>query len=215
MNKIKSILPKSVYCNLIAIYSKIVPFWIIKLLPNRTTPALQRYNFILELAQKNNIHVFIETGTYLGNTTSALSDHFNKIYTFEISEDLVKLARKRFEDKKHIQVIHGDSGIELEKILPKINEPVIFWLDGHYSEGFLHSKKNNLDTPIIKEIKDIFESNIKNEKNIILIDDAFEFDGTRGYPTLQELKSLVEKYTNTYEIYVKYNIVFILPKTTI
>lgn len=211
MNKIKSILPANFYSFLTRLYSSFVPFWIIKLLPDRTAPATQRYNFILELARKNKINVFIETGTYLGDTTNALADYFKKIYTFEISEDLVKLARKRFENKKHIDVIHGDSGIELEKVLLKINEPTIFWLDGHFSDGFLYSKKHNLDTPIIKEIKDIFESNIKNQRNIILIDDAFEFDGTRGYPTIEELEKLIFTYTDKYEVKVRYNIVFITP----
>lgn len=203
------------YSLLVNIYSKIVPFWIIKLLPKRTAPAKKRFNFIKDLALKNNINIFVETGTYLGDTTNALSKYFKKIYTFEITEELVVLAKKRFEGKKHIEVIHGDSGEELIHVLPNIQEKAIFWLDGHYSEGFLHAKRYGIDTPIIKEIKTIFESNIKSFDNIILIDDAFEFDGTRGYPTVEELKSIVQAYNNSYDIYVAYDIIFIMPKNTV
>lgn len=180
--------------------------------PGRTAPANKRFNFILDLAKKYKIKNFIETGTYLGDTTNALADHFDKIYTFEITKELVDLAKKRFENKNHIEIIHGDSGAELQNILPKINSEVIFWLDGHYSDGFLHAKKYNLDTPIIKELETIFNSNIKDLDNIILIDDAFEFDGTRGYPTIEELKNIINKYTNRYDVYVKYDIVYITPK---
>jgi hypothetical protein len=203
---------RKIYTRLVSIYARFAPFWLIKFLPNRTAPANMRYHFIKELAVKNNIKVFVETGTYLGDTTNSLSRYFNKIYTFEISEDLVSMAKKRFENQKHIEIVHGDSGVELENILPKINEKTIFWLDGHYSEGFLYSKRNNLDTPIIKEIETIFKSNIKDLDNIILIDDAFEFDGTRGYPTIKELESLVNTYNDRYKVVVKYDIVFIVLK---
>ena len=212
INTFKRLLPTSVYVFLTEVYSKIVPFWFIKLLPNRTVPAKKRYRFIVDLALKNDIKIFIETGTYLGDTVYSLSKYFTKIFTFEISEELVNLARKRFENNPHIKIIQGDSGVELKNILFNINEKTIFWLDGHYSEGFLYSKKYNLETPIIKEIETIFMSSIKNLGNIILIDDAFEFDGTRGYPTIEELEKLVNTYTDKYMVYVKYNIVFILPK---
>ncbi len=194
------------------IYAKFAPFWIIKMFPNRTAPALKRYNFILEEAKKNDIKIFVETGTYLGDTTNAVSDYFNKIYTFEISEELVKMARNRFANKNNIEIIQGDSGVELKNILPKINQRTCFWLDGHYSDGFLHAERNNLDTPIINEIEIIFTSNIKDLNNIILIDDAFEFDGTRGYPTIDELRNIVSKYTDKYDVFVKYDIVYIIPK---
>lgn len=197
--------------NLKKIYARFAPFWIIRLFPNRTAPALKRYNFILEEAKKNNIKTFVETGTYLGDTTNAVSEYFDKIYTFEITRELVDLAKIRFANKNNIEIIHGDSGVELEKLLPRINDKTIFWLDGHYSEGFVHAKKYNLDTPIIKEIETIFTSNIKDLDNIILIDDAFEFDGTRGYPTIDELSDLVNKYTNRYKVFVKYDIVYIVP----
>ena len=177
-----------------------------------TAPANKRFNFILELAKKYKIKNFIETGTYLGDTTNALVDHFDKIYTFEITKELADLAKKRFENKSNVEVIHGDSGAELQNILPKINGEVIFWLDGHYSEGFVHAKKYSLDTPIVKEIETIFTSNIKDLNNIILIDDAFEFDGTRDYPTIEELKNIINKYTNRYDVFVKYDIIYIVPK---
>jgi len=211
-NFFKKKLPNKLYVYLVTIYSKVVPFWIVKLLPNRTAPANKRFNFIRDLALNKEIKTFVETGTYLGDTTAALSGFFNKIYTFEISKELVELAKIRFENDKHIEIIEGDSGEGLGEVLSKINEKTIFWLDGHYSEGFLYSKRYNLDTPVIKEIETIFKSNIGTLNNIILIDDAFEFDGTRGYPTIEELKLLVNTFVDNYDVYVKYNIVFVTPR---
>ena len=126
---------------------------------------------------------------------------------------MVKLAQKRFQKYPHIHIIQGDSGEQLTNILPNINQETIFWLDGHYSENFLHSndkQKNNNETPIQKEISIIFESNIKNFNNIILIDDAHEFDGTRGYPTIEEVRHQVQGYNKEYNVYVKYNIIFVI-----
>lgn len=211
----KNNLKKNIYTKIISIYSKYVPFWFVKLFPQKTAPMRLRFNFIKKLAQKNNIKIFIETGTYLGETTNSLSKYFEKIYTFEISKELTVMAKKRFKKQSHIEVINEDSGEGLPKLLQKIDKKTIFWLDGHFSEGAIYSKKNDLNTPIIKEMIAIFESKIKNLNNIILIDDAFEFDGTRGYPTLEELKKIIYTYKNNYNIYIKYNIIFICPTEVI
>ncbi len=215
MNILKKVIPKKIYTNLTETYSKIVPFCVVKLLPNNIAPAKLRYKFILELAKENNIRNFIETGTYLGDTINSVKKYFDKIYSIEISKELVALAKKRFEKDKNINIIQGDSGEQLTYLLDNINEKTIFWLDGHYSDQFLFSDINQKginESPIEKEIKTIFESKIKNLDNIILIDDAHEFDGTRGYPTIEEFKKLIEKQTSNYNVYKKYNIIFILPK---
>lgn len=53
----------------------------------------------------------------------------------ELSKELYEKARKRFRGEKHIELIWGYSGVEMEKIMGKLGQPALFWLDGHYSAG--------------------------------------------------------------------------------
>ena len=215
MNFIKKILGKNYY-KLTNFYSKIIPFWIVKKLKNKTAPMNLRYKFILNLAKQNNIKTFIETGTYLGETINSVKDYFDEIYSFEISKELVDLANKRFNKCKNIKIIIGDSGEKMPELLKNINTKIIFWLDGHYSKDFLFSDKsqeyNKNESPIKKELYNIFLNRNKKVEDLILIDDAHEFDGTRGYPTILELENIINNYNDNYKIKKFYNIIFILPK---
>lgn len=140
--------------------------------------------------KKNNLKTFIETGTAGGLMIKAIGKNFDKIISIELDDFLFKNAKENFANNKNVTLIHGDSGEKLVEILPKINEPSLFWLDAHYSgEG---TAKGEYDTPIIKELLTIFSR--KNKRDIILIDDARCFDGTHDYPTVQQIKDLVGSY---------------------
>lgn len=96
--------------------------------------AIKQQN-LLFYAHKYNLKVLIETGTYLGEMIEAMSSHFDRIYSIELSEYLHAKARRRFKDKPNVKLIHGDSGTELKNVLATIRQPSLFWLDGHYSAG--------------------------------------------------------------------------------
>ena len=107
--------------------------------------------------------------------------------SIELDFDLFHNAKNKFAHEKKITIYHGDSGILLEKVLTDIEEPCLFWLDGHYSEGI--TAKGELNTPIINELTHIFNHSIDN--HIILIDDARCFTGEDDYPTLKFLQDFV------------------------
>jgi len=127
---------------------------------------------------------FIETGTYLGDTTFDLRNSFEFLHTIELSNELYLNAREKFKNHNNIQVLNGDSGIVINELLDKItNSRILFWLDGHYSEGI--TAKSELVTPILKELISIREHEVKIGINhIILIDDAHLFTGSDDYPEL-------------------------------
>ena len=75
----------------------------------------------------------------------------------------------------------------MPEILSQIEEPCLFWLDGHYSEGI--TAKGEKETPILEELKHIFNHPI--EDNIILIDDARCFTGYGDYPNIEGLKAVL------------------------
>ena len=151
------------------------------------TPHCVKEKAVKKYAQRYNLQTFIETGTYLGDMVNAVKNSFNNTYSIELQQALHAKAAKRFSRHNHIQIIHGDSSIELNKLLKNIDEPCLFWLDGHYSSG--ETAKGKKETPILEELIHIF--NHKNKEHVILIDDAREFVGKNDYPTLGELKAFV------------------------
>ncbi len=171
---------------------------------NRPVPHEYKSAHIVRLAKMYGVKSFIETGTYQGRMVHALRHIFKKIYSIEIDKTLYTAAVERFKHYPYIKVIHGDSGVELRNILANNNERFIFWLDGHYSAGI--TGKSDLNTPIIKELKTIFNS---GTKHIIAIDDARLFNGTDDYPEYITIKQMANK--NGYKSKIKKDIITLIP----
>ena len=88
--------------------------------------------------------------------------------------------------------MHGDSAVLLSSVIKDIPEPVIFWLDGHYSGG--KTAKGESECPIWSELDQIITRQLPH---IILIDDARCFIGKQDYPTIEELQRyFVDKNIN-------------------
>lgn len=156
--------------------------------------------------QYQSIKTFVETGTFYGDTINIQRLFFSKLYSIELSDNLFKLAKENFKDRKNVNLIYGDSGKELKKLLINIHEPCLFWLDGHYSEGV--TAKADIETPILEELNAIFNSNFKH---IILIDDARCFNGTHDYPTLEFLKEFIQREKPNYLFKVEDDIICLTP----
>ena len=166
-------------------------------------PHIVKQKTIWEYQKKYNYTTFVETGTFIGTMVEAQKTRFKKIISIELGDDLYIKAKKRFEKDKHIMIVHGDSSKILPKILKELREPIIFWLDGHYSGGI--TVKGDKECPIFDELDAIFES--KQSNHIILIDDARCFVGEGDYPTIEELTKYVLSKNNNYEVVVKNDII--------
>lgn len=166
-------------------------------------PNIVKQRIVKEYAGKFGIRVFIESGTYLGSMVEAVKKTFRRIYSIEINEQLYKKAKSRFSKYGHISILHGDSAIELPRILINIHEPVLFWLDGHYSGGI--TGKGKEETPILEELQHIFGHPV--EGHVIMIDDARCFTGEGDYPTLEEVRDLVLGRYLDYAFEVEYDII--------
>lgn len=176
-----------------------------------------RIELLAEIATVFGLTTFIETGTYLGNTSYAASKIFASVHTIELSAELYQKAVDRFQNHTGIRVYHGDSGDIFPQLLPNINGRALFWLDGHYSEGF--TAKGDENTPIIKEIKAIREAGITDA--VILIDDLRFFDNVwdivpgnsaaRGYPSVVTLCKAIHEIDKTYNFAVVGDILMAYP----
>jgi hypothetical protein len=145
--------------------------------------------------KKYNLNTFIETGTYLGNTTATSAPFFNSIYTIEISKKLYKAATKKLEIYSNIQTMLGSSEAEIKKIIEDrgISSTLIF-LDAHYSAGITEKGKN--DPPVMDELFII--ADYAQDETVIILDDVRCFGSdltaveTDHYPHLRDVKEFVE-----------------------
>ena len=161
-------------------------------------PALVKHRTIEDYAKKFGHQSFVETGTYRGDTIHAVRGLFNEIYSIELGIELAEKARVRFGNQKHISILQGDSGLVLPKILSRMEGSCLFWLDAHYSSGV--TALANRETPIHQELKCILLH--PNKDHTILIDDARDFNGQKGYPELNQLRDFVTKKipSSTFEV---------------
>ena len=170
-------------------------------------PHIVKEELIRDYAQKFNTHVLIETGTYLGDMVHAMKKTFSRIVSFELDQELAAKARTRFAADSHIEIIQGDSGRLLGDLLKTIEEPCLFWLDGHYSGGI--TAKGSLETPIKNELNFILAHPV--EDHVILIDDARCFTGENDYPTIDELQSVVNEQKRKRKFSVEHDVIRIHP----
>lgn len=123
-------------------------------------------------AQRYGIDLFVETGTSVGATVAALVNDFTSIITIEIDPETCSRARDRFSSSPNVNCICADSGVALHQLLPHFHEPVLFWLDGHYSGP--GTGRGKIDTPIVSELEAALQA---PHGSVILIDDARLFGG--------------------------------------
>ena len=166
-------------------------------------PDIVKQITVQEYQQKYGYTTLVETGTYLGDMVAAQKIRFKKIISIELGVDLFEMAQKRFNNDKNVIIVQGDSGKMLPKILNEIYEPVIFWLDGHYSSGI--TAKGDKECPIYEELDAIF--NLKKFNHIILIDDARCFIGSGDFPSVEKLTKYIKSKNENYKVELKNDII--------
>lgn len=159
--------------------------WILRGRP-APPPHLIKQKTLIEHARHHHTPVMVETGTLHGDMVEAMKDHFEELYSIEISPELAKRAKQRFADIGKIRIIENDSAIALKDLVPQLRRPTLFWLDGHYSGG--NTGKGEKITPVLEELSTIYASDLNH---VVLIDDARLFGTDKDYPTMEELESHV------------------------
>ena len=111
-----------------------------------------------DICNIDKLDVFIESGTYLGETISTASKVFKTCYTIEIHEPTFNYRIKPNLVPKfsNVSFILGESYRVFETLLPTIQEPCLFWLDGHYSGP--GTGQGTVDAPINEELEVIIRT---------------------------------------------------------
>ena len=155
---------------------------------------------VLQLREIFQIEVFIETGTFKGDTTSWAAKNFKKVITVEYSSVFYEAALKNLSKFQNIKCFFGSSPARLPEILSQLNTPSIFWLDAHWCGGSTYGAGD--ECPLLDEISLIIE---RPEKHIIIIDDARLFlkppshlHSGDQWPGLDEIVGLLSKRPGFY-----------------
>jgi hypothetical protein len=112
--------------------------------------------------------VFVETGSYLGDgIQAALDAGFDRVISIELSDKYFSLCKTRFAEDARVTLVQGDSAMILGDVIGSIDEPITFWLDGHWSAG--DTAKGVHPIPLLQELHAISRHAVKT--HTILIDD--------------------------------------------
>ena len=170
-------------------------------------PHQVKQQAIENYASKFGCKILVETGTYLGDMMQAQKGNFEKLYSIELSKELWERAVTRFSKDPNVEIVNGDSGKVLFSLVPTFNQPVIFWLDGHYSGGI--TARGETDCPIYLELDAILATDLF--KHVILIDDARHFNGTNDYPSIPQLEEWLNSKNMKYQLEVRDDLIRITP----
>jgi hypothetical protein len=113
------------------------------------------------------LHSFIETGTYSGDTTAEASKIFDEVHSVEIWEPLYHRAQERFAQTPNVHLYLGDTTRLLAQMVQKSAPKRLYWLDAHSSGDGTGGTPGF--SPILMELDQIYSAN--DLESVVLIDD--------------------------------------------
>ena len=150
-------------------------------------PHIVKQHIVLGYQRRHRLRTFVETGTYTGEMIAAVRRRFDRAISIELDRALYEAACRRFAGDPGVHLLHGDSGALLPHMLAGLNEPAMFWLDGHYMGA--GTGRGAVDSPLVEEMRGLLAHPVRG--HVVLIDDARLCVGTDGYPTVDELRTMI------------------------
>lgn len=148
--------------------------------------------------------MFVETGTYKGNTARWAAKNFSKVITIEKDDQRYSAFKQSIDGKiNNIDALHGDSSSKIETIVNLVKgQKTLYWLDAHPMQ--VTDASDKLQIPLLQELRHILTH--KTEV-FILIDDA-RFILSHGlchyngipYPDMTDITDLVKNVDPDYTV---------------
>jgi hypothetical protein len=169
---------------------------------------------VLLLKEHFSVDIFVETGTFKGETTIWASGAFKEVYTIENSRELFDSTSRSLLKYSNIHPLYGNSALQLNKVVPEIKQPALFWLDAHWCGGNTYGNED--PCPLLDEIRIIKQSGYNH---IIMIDDARFFlkppprpQNSDLWPGLKEILGSLNRDEN-YFTFVSEDVMVALPES--
>jgi glycosyltransferase involved in cell wall biosynthesis len=172
------------------------------------------------LSQKLNISIFVETGTFNGDSVAEVATLFKEIHTCEIDSQLHTKASLRFKDNPLIKCHHGSSPSFLRDLSTQLRgKSAMYWLDAHWCSELTNINRDSQASscPLLEELNSI--GNI-NRDSVIWIDDARYFltipprlHGASSWPKLREVFEILLKMGGeTHDLTIINDTILLYPK---
>jgi len=172
-------------------------------------PYFIRRAQLIQVGKRIGADSAVETGTFRGDTTFALSKSFREVHTIEVVPLLADMARARFRTKKSVKVWNGDSPDVLRSLLPTLDSCLLFYLDGHDSGGITGKGRNTC--PVKEELEVIYS--LCPGRVSVVIDDARLFGSDPDYPTLSEIQMWMKKLRPNSRVSIEHDAIVIEDNT--
>jgi hypothetical protein len=176
--------------------------------------GLQTFGFpsetVIWLSKLLDLNVFVEAGTFHGESALRASKIFSRVITIEKSSFLFMQSSKRLKRQPNIACYNGCTREHVTTHLRELDNP-LFWLDAHWSGGMTSGQKD--ECPILDELSLIFAKGLNCFA--ILIDDARLFTAPpprphdrNQWPRIDELAKMIP---DNCSMYIHSDIIYILP----
>jgi hypothetical protein len=172
-------------------------------------------DLIRELATRFSIDHFVETGTYLGGTSSWAASQFAHVWTSELHPDSYRRAKDNLARFPNVQIYHQPSPGFLRHVLPEIRGKALFWLDAHMMPGSVTAGLDD-ECPVLDEIRAILAWRPRDA--FILIDDARLFLAPAAlphkadqWPAIRELLDAFIPLKDSHHIIIHNDVVMVIP----
>jgi len=171
-------------------------------------PSAIKRRTLVEYGRRFGLRTLVETGTYYGDTVFGLRAEFDRLISIELDPVLHRRAQRRFAGLSNVILLLGDSSDLIEAVIKDMAQPALFWLDAHYMSS--NKARGESDTPISAELDAILTHSVRD--HVILIDDARDFRGQRGYPELSYLQESILRRRPDMMVDVRHDMIRICPK---
>jgi hypothetical protein len=147
-------------------------------------PAIAKRRHLLNALQSRKHRIFVEAGTYKGETTAFFVPHADQVISVELHDGLFAAAQQRFARYPNVTLIHGDSLVAIPKVVANCSTPPLVYLDGHFSgDGTAQGAEMEPAESTLRRLADVTPAG-----TTIVVDDLRLFgSGLAGFPQLDAI----------------------------
>lgn len=162
------------------------------------------------------LSLFVETGTFHGDSLAIVATQFDECISIEASEALWRESSARFASTPSVRVLHSDSSLALAELRARLSKaPTLFWLDAHWCVA-ANTAGETSQCPLLAEIDAIGQL---HEQSVVLIDDARLFlapppepHDVSQWPIFADVMNGLLKLSAVHELMVINDVIAFYPK---
>ncbi len=167
--------------------------------------------------QRLQAAMFVETGTYQGDSLNVAADIFDECHSIELSYDLYEAAQRKFASRANIKLHQGESATILNAASEQFAErPVVFWLDAHWCVGE-NTAGQDSQSPLRDELRAIRRL---HPQSVVLIDDARlylcpppEPHRFADWPDFHDIVILLQSLSQHHQLMILNDVIMFYPKS--